>query len=305
VEEEEAGVCRGYLCRNRGLTARLAGTDARKNNRTQGRRAALLCGSHMQQIILIHWNASEGTECARRLLSAGYDAELIVPRDSETLRLLRDAQPAAFAIDLSRLPSQGRAVATFLRQQRDTRRIPLVFIGGIPEKVARIRETLPDAVFSDWEGIREDLRRAISTPPADPAVPGTMDAYSGSPLHKKLGIGAGSTVLLAGAPPSFERKLRPMPEGVRFCRRASLARMALLFVKSQKQLEKRFFSTVRHLEECGRIWIVWPKKTSGIATDLTQAAVRSFGLASGFVDYKICAIDETWSGLLFTRRPRR
>jgi hypothetical protein len=292
--------------RESGSDSAIAG--AKRETRTaarKGSRGSLLCQSHMQHIILIHWNTSEGVDCTKRLRSAGYDAELIVPRGSETLRLLRNTQPAAFAIDLSRLPSQGRAVATFLRQQRGTRRVPLVFIGGIPEKVARIRETLPDAVFSDWESIREDLRRAISTPPAEPAVPGTMDAYSGSPLHKKLGIGTGSTVLLAGAPPSFERKLRPMPEGVRFCRRASLARMALLFVKSQKQLEKRFFSTVRHLEECGRIWIVWPKKTSGIATDLTQAAVRGFGLASGFVDYKICAIDETWSGLLFTRRPRR
>jgi len=259
----------------------------------------------MQHIILIHWNTSEGADCAKRLRSAGYDAEPVVPQGAASLRALRNTHPAAFAIDLSRLPSQGQAVATFLRQQKDTRPIPLVFVGGTPEKLARIRETLPDAVFTDWDGVHDALVRAISNPPADPVVPGTMDAYSGSPLHRKLGIGPGSAVLLAGAPPSFERRLRPMPAGVRFLRKARCARMAMLFVRSLKDLEKRFPSMVRVLEERGRIWIVWPKKSSGTVTDLTQAAVRRFGLASGFVDYKICAIDETWSGLLFTRRPRR
>jgi len=259
----------------------------------------------MKRITLIHWNASEAEDRANRLRSASYAAELCVPQGAGALHSLRNDPPAAFVIDLSRLPSQGRAVATALRQQKETRRIPIVFVGGAPEKVARIRETLPDATYTDWESIRGSLRSAISSPPTEPAVPGTMDAYSASPLPRKLGIRAGSTVLLAGTPGDLEKRLQPTPAAVRLQRSARRAGMVLLFVKSLKELERRFPACAGVLEERGKIWIAWPKKTSGVVTDLTQASVRKFGLDSGFVDYKICAIDETWSGLLFARRSSR
>ncbi len=256
----------------------------------------------MKRIILIHWNASEVELRAGILKSAGYDAKPLAPQNASALRDLRGNPPDAFLIDLSRLPSQGRAVATLLRQQKETRRVPIVFVDGAPEKVARIRETLPDAVYTEWEIVRDSLHSAISKPPAEPLVPGTMDAYSASPLPRRLGIRAGSTVLLLGAPRGFEKMLQPTPAAVRLLRRAPRARMVLLFVKSLRELERRFPVCAGVLEERGGIWIVWPKKTSGVITDLTQAAVRKFGLDSGFVDYKICAIDETWSGLLFARR---
>ena len=67
-------------------------------------------------------------------------------------------------------------------------------------------------------------------------------------------------------------------------------------------MTRRFPAAAAVLTERGAIWIAWPKQASGVRTDLTQAAVRAYGLERGFVDYKICAIDETWSGLLFTRR---
>ncbi len=259
----------------------------------------------MKRVTLIHWNASEAENRAGRLRSAGYRAEPLLPQGASTLRNLVGNLPDAFLIDLSRLPSQGRAVATLLRQQKETRRIPIVFVGGAPEKVARIRETLPDAVYTEWGSVRDSLRSAISNPPAEPSVPGTMDAYSGSPLPTKLGIRAGATVLLAGAPRGFEKMLQPTPAAVRLLRRARRAGVVLLFAKSLGELEIRFPVCAGLMEERGKIWIVWPKKTSVVVTDLTQAAVRRFGLDSGFVDYKICAIDDTWSGLLFARRSTR
>lgn len=259
----------------------------------------------MKRIALIHWNASEAESRTGGLRSAGYDVELLAPQGASALRNLRGNPPEAFLIDLSRLPSQGRAVATLLRQQKETRRIPIVFVDGAAEKVSRIRETLPDAVYTDWESLHDSLSSAIAHPPAEPLVPGTMDAYSASPLTVKLGIRSGSTVLLAGAPGDFEKMLQPMPTSVRLLRRASQASMVMLFVKSLKELERRFPVCVKALEERGGMWIAWPKKTSGVVTDLTQVSVRKFGLDSGFVDYKICAIDETWSGLLFVRRSCR
>ncbi len=100
----------------------------------------------MKRIVLIHWNASEAENRAGRLRPGGYHVVPLAPQGASALRELRSNPPDVFVIDLSRLPSQGRAVATLLRQQKETRQIPIVFVDGAPEKVARIRETLPDAV---------------------------------------------------------------------------------------------------------------------------------------------------------------
>jgi len=80
--------------------------------------------------------------------------------------------------------------------------------------------------------------------------------------------------------------------------------LALLFARSRADLERRFPAASRAVGEGGSLWIAWPKQASGVKTDLTQAVVRAHGLGEGWVDYKICAIDETWSGLCFARRKR-
>ncbi len=256
----------------------------------------------MPRVVLIHWNAAEGAERAERLRRAGYQAEHYSEQGGQGLRNFRDHPPQAFVIDLQRLPSHGRAVAIFLRQQKATRGVPLVFVDGEAEKVARLRQALPDAVYTQWSRIRADLRRAIRKPPAAPVVPGTMDSYSGTPLPKKLGIRVGSVVALLGAPGGFESLLDPLPERARLQKQARGASLVLLFARSQADMERRFPPAAAALAERGGIWIAWPKQASGVRTDLTEAAVRAFGLAAGFVDYKICAMDQTWSGLLFTRR---
>jgi len=130
-----------------------------------------------------------------------------------------------------------------------------------------------------------------------------MDFYAGAPLAKKLGIRPGTAVALLEAPEGFERVLDPLPPDVEIRRGArGRASLVLLFAMSMHDMRKRFATAARLLDQGGSVWIAWPKKASGIATDLNETAVRSFGLAAGWVDYKICAIDETWSGLLFTRR---
>ncbi|MBI2956317.1 MAG: DUF3052 family protein [Acidobacteria bacterium] len=130
-----------------------------------------------------------------------------------------------------------------------------------------------------------------------------MQGYSATPLPKKLGIRAGSVVALLGAPAGFERRLGTLPENIRLVSRlGSAADLILLFARSRAELERRFGSARRALAEGGGIWIAWPKQASGVSTDLTQNEVRAFGLRAGLVDYKVCAIDPTWSGLLFARR---
>jgi CheY-like chemotaxis protein len=257
----------------------------------------------MSRVILIHWNAAEAQERAGRLRSAGHQPDTFTPQDAPALRALRESPPDAFVIDLSRLPSQGCAVATMLRQQKATRLVPIVFVGGDPQKVARVRGLLPDAVYTEWSRIAGALRKAIRNPPKDAVVPGIMAGYTASPLPKKLGIRPGSTVALLGAPAGFDKELDPPPENVRLQKHArGPAHLILLFAKSRADLDKRFPAALRSLAEGGGLWIIWPKQASKVPTDLTQNAVRAFGLAVGLVDYKICAIDQTWSGLLFTRR---
>jgi CheY-like chemotaxis protein len=257
----------------------------------------------MKRVYLVHWNADEAALRASRLRQAGYEVAGELFRGPDSLRALRAAPPAAVVIDLSRLPSHGLAVALALRQMKATRGIPLVFAGGEAEKVARVREQLPDAVFTDWGRIRSALTGALAHPPASPVVPRSVfEPYAGRPLALKLGIKPHMLVSLVGAPPGFESTLEGLPAAVRLLRKPEAGVvLTVWFVRSQKELRTGIGRMAAQLTE-GSLWIAWPKKGSSLATDLTQQDVRETGLAAGLVDYKICAIDDTWSGLLFTRR---
>jgi hypothetical protein len=135
---------------------------------------------------------------------------------------------------------------------------------------------------------------------ADPSAPA---GYSGTPLPQKLGIKAGHRVLLAGAPDGFD--LGPLP-GVDLHRRAGRTPydVVLLFCADLRRLEREFVPQAGRLVANGGLWVVWPKRSSGVPTDLDENRVRAFGLAAGLVDNKVCAIDATWSGLRFVVRLR-
>jgi hypothetical protein len=259
----------------------------------------------MQCIRLIHWNATEAEERSDQLRTAGYEVNG-EPLDGAGLRRLRDDPPAAVVIGLSRRPSQGRDVGLTLRKYVATRHVPLVYVGGASDKVARVREFLPDAVYTAWQEIDGALEQAITCPPEEPVVPGSLfDVYAGTPLPKKLGIKTRSTVVLVDAPEGFEGTLGDLPEGAVVLRPARLGPespdLILWFVRSRKALERQVKEVGGSIGS-GGLWIIWPKKSSGVTSDLSQTVVRQVGLASGLVDYKICAVDATWSGLRFTRR---
>jgi hypothetical protein len=259
----------------------------------------------MGYVRLIHWKAEEAKERAQRIQSAGYEV-VSEPLNPARVRELRDDPPLAVVIDLSRLPSQGRDLALNIRKYKATRHVPLVFVDGDPEKVALIKDLLPDAVYTGWSRIASSLKRAIANPPADPVVPDSVMApYKGTPLPKKLGIKTDSVVALVGAPDGFEETLGELPGGVSVRRQAPEPRdVTLWFVKSRKDLEQRIDSMSNFAQQ-GGLWIIWPKKASGIVSDLSQTVVREVGLGAGLVDFKVCSVDETWSGLRFTRREQK
>ena len=127
-----------------------------------------------------------------------------------------------------------------------------------------------------------------------------MTGYSGTPLPKKLGIKPGHRVALLAAPSSFLEVLGPLPEGVRIVRGLRGSKpfdVIVWFVKRRSDLGKRFSSIAARLDPAGGLWVAWPKQTSGVETDVNGDTLREAMLTFGLVDNKICAIDETWSGL--------
>ena len=256
----------------------------------------------MPRIRLIHWNAAEAAERAARLANDEIRVDH-APLEPAGLRALRADPPDAVVIDLGRLPSHGRDLGAALRQTKAARFVPLVFVDGDPAKVARVRELLPDAVYTDWTSIHEALAQSMADPPSDPVVPASnLAGYSGTPLPRKLGIKPGYAVALVGAPDDFERTLGELPPDVTLRRRAQgRCDLIVWFVGSRRDLERR---VARYGDKAGvgGLWICWPKKASGVVSDLSERVVRETGLAHGLVDYKIASLDQTWSGLRFTRR---
>jgi hypothetical protein len=130
-----------------------------------------------------------------------------------------------------------------------------------------------------------------------------MAGYSGTPLPKKLGIKEGSRIALVNAPTDFESTLGELPNTVEFIKRPTKSLdIILFFVLNERALTRDFAKLAAKLTANGMIWIAWPKKSSGVTTDLTEQRVQRIGLDAGLVDVKVCAIDETWSGLKFVYR---
>ena len=256
----------------------------------------------MSRILLVHWNQAEAAERAQKLAKLGHEVTTLWNSKDSSQFKPNGTPPDLFVIDLGRIPSHGREIAGYFRRQKATRNVPILFLGGDGGHIAKTRNLLPDASFSEWRSIKSAIAKAVISAPQMPVVPGTMAGYSGTPLPKKLGIRENSRVVLVNSPQRFERKLEPLPENAQIVEDAPAANVAVLFVKSEADLVRDFGNLARSLPQKVAFWITWPKQASGIKTDLKEGIIREFGLAHEWVDYKICAIDETWSGLCFARR---
>ena len=256
----------------------------------------------MTRIRLIHWDLNEAKDRIRHLRAAGFavDYDALTP---DLLRGVRSSPPAAVVIDLGRLPTHGREVALSLREHKGTRGVPLVFLEGEPEKVEKIRTLLPDAAYTSWSNAANTIAAVIAAPPLEPLVPSERSTgYSGTPLVKKLGIERNATVVLIDAPKDFSRTLGVLPEGAELRARATQERtLTIWFVKSARRYQAQIRAVVIALAGAP-LWVAWPKKASDVDTDISETIVRDVALAHNLVDYKVCAIDETWSGLKFAVR---
>lgn len=261
-----------------------------------------------QLVRLICWNDELAQQQAKEIAKLGYRVEASSLRGSSAfVSHIRNLNPAVVVIDLDRLPSHGREVAIVLRGSKTTRHVPIVFAGGVEEKVVRLRTELPDAVFTSWEKLAGALKKVLASPPIEPVlITPHMQRWHNSPLTRKLGISANMKVaLIGGAEDGMEEIIGELPDGASLSSRMVPGTQLVLYVAhSLRELDAAVDHAKAHLPEGTSFWIIHPKTSAKLHTDFNQNDARELALGRGFVDYKVCAVDAQWSGLKFARRKK-
>jgi hypothetical protein len=253
------------------------------------------------RIRVFHWRAEEAKPLLTVLEAAGYSVDYKEPVSS--YREVRASPPDAVVIDLSRLPSHGKEVAVFLRGSKATRHIPILFVGGEPEKVEGVRRVLPDAVYTPISRLRSALRSAIANPPADPLKPAQMmERWGSRTTAQKLGIAPHSRVFVIDPPSGYARAIGELPAGACFEEESSAnCALSLWFVHGVAEFQAAL-PRMRALAAHSRLWILWRKsKQDGLNGNIIRAGAIDVGL----VDYKICSIDKIWSAMVFALKKAR
>jgi CheY-like chemotaxis protein len=250
----------------------------------------------MSRVRLVHWNADECPEKAELLQSAGHE----VVHGGE-YRDWRHDPVDAVVIDLSRLPSHGREVAAGLRGAKATRHIPIVFVEGAPEKVDKIRQLLPDAVYTTWPKVQGALKKL--KPVTSPVVPQQMmDRYASRTTAQKLGVKERSTVTVIDPPRDYAKVLGDLPAHTEINEDPDvLSPVTVCFVRDPEALPE-ILELGRKIAGKTRFWICWQK---GKKTGFNDIPIRNAAVALGLVDYKVCSLDPTWSGLVFAMKKAR
>lgn len=253
----------------------------------------------MARIRLLHWKAAEAGKYLTALAAAGHTVQYDQDVDSASLREWRAQPPQAFVIDLSRLPGRGREIAIALRQSPTTRRVPLVFCSGMPDKVEKTRALLPDAVYCEFSKLRGSLRSALSAAPVETVVPtAMMQRYAARTTGQKLGIEAAKPVSVINPPRDYLAVLGELPAGVEFTEdECSPAAVTLCFVHDLPSLQA-WMSELRLRARTGKLWFCW-RKGKATAGGVSDSSIRATGVSLGLVDYKVCSLNNVWSGMLF------
>jgi len=178
-----------------------------------------------------------------------------------------------------------------------------VFVDGLPEKVEAIRKWLPDATYTSNMRIKSALRHALAHPPAEPVRPAQMmERFGGRASAQKLGIREGSTVVVIDPPRDYAKVIGQVPSGVTFQETGDEASNVTLWFVHDPETYLDGLPRMRSLAGQTRLWVLWRKQAAGGSAGVTQNFLRQAAIAVGLVDYKICSVNQTWSGLAFGRK---
>jgi hypothetical protein len=243
---------------------------------------------------VVHWYAKEAEPLVALLEAAGHSIDLTSTTGSGILKHLRAAPPDAVVIDLTRQPSHGREIGVAIRTGKTIKHLPILFVDGDPEKVEAIRAVLPDAIYTTHARLVAALKRA--RPVANPVRPTPMmERFGNRTAAQKLGINATTQVKLIDPPADVERLIGPLPE-------TGTGRGLILWFTHDPGSFYAGLPRMRALAAHSRLWILWRKNK---LDELDGGIIRRAAIDVGLVDYKICSVDPTWSGMAFAvKKPR-
>jgi hypothetical protein len=252
----------------------------------------------VKSVFLIHWHQNEAEELASLISNASLQVTGRNPEPGRSLREVKAAAPHGILISLDRMPAHGREVAAVLLRSPATRNLPLLFVGGLPEKRAMVKANLPHVPHADWNVAADQMKQLLSKPHvAAPPPAQYMERFAERTVAQKLGVKETMKVGLVNEPEAWQDYL---PAAVLSEERRGLD-LLIWFVTRRTELEGRIDQYSLRANE-GRLWIIYPKGASKIPRDVDQALIRQTALSSGLVDYKIAAIDKDWTGLLFRNK---
>jgi hypothetical protein len=255
----------------------------------------------MHRVRLIHWRTAEATPLIEAIRTGGFVPEYDPnPNGRAVMRAIRAHPPDAVVIDLSRLPSHGRDVGAWMRSLKSTRNIPIAFVGGELAKVEKVKAVLPDAAYTTVSDLGPILKSVCAARLSNPVIPSPMmERYKDKTTAQKLGIAPSSTVAVMDAPRDYLAVLGHLPVDVEiFEDPEAVQKVTLWFIRDSEAM-MHALRRMRAIAARTKLWIVWPK---GSSNKFREGPIRGTALEHGLVDYKICSVNEQWSGILFARK---
>ncbi len=253
----------------------------------------------MARARIIHWRPEEAERLLEVVRSCGFTADYTEStRGADITRAIQECVPEVVVIDLSRLPSHGKEIGVWLRGRKATRHVPLIFVDGEPEKVAKVRDLLPDAAFV----ARQDLAGALgtATPNTQALVPPPiMERYGGRTVAQKIGMKPNSQATVMDPPRDYRKVIGELPDGAELVEDPDAPEAVTLWFIHEPEGFLAALPRMRTIATKTKLWVLWRK---GRKNGLNQNFVREAGIDSGLVDYKICSVSDVWSGMAFARK---
>ena len=245
-----------------------------------------------RRVALVCWSKA-APEYKRALTGFGYKVDPVISRGSGAIGKLAAAAPQAIIIDLDKQPAYGREIATVFRNSPSTVHMPLIFAGGLPEKIPNVRAEIPDAVYCAWKDVQAGIEQAIAKPPIRPVRPRARGeaVVSGSVLARKFRIKPEHSVAILGDVIGLGKRL-----AIEYDDRVSAqTSIALAVVRTANELEAALELASGQLPKKAILWIVHPKQSGKLRSDFNQTDVVMRAPAFGFSGFMMCAVDADWS----------